>query len=132
MAEAILYSANPAMFRNRPVLFLILLALVFAWGLGLLLLFVWWVRTQATCLTVTDERVRLRRGILGKYTNDVTIADVRNVQVSQTPFQRIFGVGTIGISSSGQGDMEIEVHGLPSPQRIRALIDERRARMRNR
>lgn len=127
MSETILYRANPAMFRNRPVLFLLCLLLVALYGLGVPLLLVWWIRTKATALTVTDRRVSLRRGILGKYTNDVLIADVRNVQIGQTPLQRVFGVGRIAISSAGQGGMEIEVEGLPAPQRVKAIIDQRRA-----
>jgi hypothetical protein len=39
-------------------------------------------------------------------------------------------VGSVGISSAGQGRIAIEVAGLPSPQRIKTIIDERRAAAR--
>lgn len=128
MPETPLYRAHPAMFRNRPVLFVVALALVPLWGLGLVILVPWWISCLATTLTVTDQRITLRRGILGKYTNDVLIADVRNVQIGQSPLQRLFGVGSVGISTAGQGGMEIEVAGLPSPDRVRAIVDRRRGR----
>ena len=130
MPETILYRAHPAMFRNRPVLFLCCLALVCAWGIGLPWLVAWWIRSLATTLTVTGERISLRRGILAKYTSDVLIADVRNVQIGQSMLQRLFGVGSVGISSAGQGGMEIEVAGLPAPQRVKTIIDDRRAALR--
>jgi len=34
--------------------------------------------------------------------------------------------GTIGISSAGQADVEIEVAGMPKPQRIKDIIDQHR------
>ena len=130
MAEPILYQDHPAMFRNHPIGFLLSCLLIPAFGLGLLILLVWWLQCRGTSLTVTDQRVSLRRGILSRYLNDVMIADIRNVQVGQSLSQRVFGVGFIGISSSGQGGMEIQVNGLPNPQRIRSIIDERRAALR--
>jgi hypothetical protein len=39
-------------------------------------------------------------------------------------------VGSVGISSAGQGRIAIEVAGLPSPQRIKTIIDDRRAAAR--
>jgi len=123
--ETILYSANPSMFRNRPVEFLFALAACL-FLVGIPILFVWWLRCKATTLTVSDERVTLREGILSKSTNEVWHRDVRNVQLSQSFLQRIFGVGGIGISSAGQGGVEISVTGVPSPGKIKSLIDQHR------
>ena len=117
------------MFRNRPVLFLVCCALIPV-GIGLVVLFVWWLRCLATSLVITDRRVTLRQGLLSKDTNDVLIADIRNVKVRQNLLLRIFGVGTVAVSTSGQSDMEIEVHGVPAPERIKAIIDDRRTALR--
>ena len=129
MPETVLYKDSPAMFRNRPVLFLVCCALIPV-GIGLVVLFVWWLRCLATSLVITDRRVTLRQGLLSKDTNDVLIADIRNVKVRQNLLQRIFGVGTVAVSTSGQSDMEIEVHGVPAPARIKAIIDDRRTALR--
>jgi hypothetical protein len=43
--------------------------------------------------------------------------------IDQTFFQRIFGVGTVGISSSGQAGIEIQVEGMPRRYEIKQLID---------
>jgi len=127
--ETVLYKDSPAMFRNRPVLFLVCCALIPV-GIGLVVLFVWWLRCLATSLVITDRRVTLRQGLLSKDTNDVLIADIRNVKVRQNLLQRIFGVGTVAVSTSGQSDMEIEVHGVRAPERIKAIIDDRRTALR--
>ena len=129
MLETVLYKDSPAMFRNRPVLFLVCCALIPV-GIGLVVLFVWWLRCLATSLVITERRITLRRGLLSKDTNDVLIADIRNVKVRQNLLQRIFGVGTVAVSTSGQSDMEIEVHGVRAPERIKAIIDDRRTALR--
>ena len=129
MLETVLYKDSPAMFRNRPVLFLVCCALI-PFGIGLVVLFVWWLRCLATSLVITERRITLRRGLLSKDTNDVLIADIRNVKVRQNLLQRIFGVGTVAVSTSGQSDMEIEVHGVRAPERIKAIIDDRRTALR--
>jgi hypothetical protein len=56
----------------------------------------------------------------------VLIADIRNVKIEQTMGQRIFGVGKVAVSTAGQADMEIEVQGLPAPERVKAIINDRR------
>lgn len=123
--EKTLYNASPAMFRNNPIGFVVTVALCFV-GIGIPILLLWWLRNKDTVLTVTDERTTLRRGILAKSINEVWHRDVRNVQISQSFLQRIFGVGTIGVSSAGQAGMEIEVAGLPAPYKVKALIDQQR------
>ncbi|MGD9853833.1 MAG: PH domain-containing protein [Planctomycetaceae bacterium] len=123
--ESILYEAHPAMFRNNPVWFIVCVLLC-AVGVGVILLVIWYLQTLATTLTVTNEQTTLRKGLLSKNTNDIFHENVRNIQVKQTFFQRLMGVGYIGISSSGQSGVEIELNGIPDPDRVKELIDEHR------
>jgi uncharacterized membrane protein YdbT with pleckstrin-like domain len=126
-AEETYYEEHPSMFRNRPVEFVLtcLLCLILV---GFVMFFVWWLRCKGTTLTVTSDRTRLRKGILSKSVTEVWHQDVRNVQLNQTFFQRIFSVGTLGISSAGQSGLEISVSGIPEPDRVKALIDQHRRR----
>ena len=125
-AERILYQFHPSMFRNRPIGFVLGAVLIAAFGLGLLILLIWWLKCLGTTLTVTTKRTTLRTGILAKNTNDVWHRDVRNIQVHQGFLQRLFGVGAVAISSAGQGGVEIAVSGVPNPEKIRRLIDAHR------
>ena len=126
-AEETYYEEHPSMFRNRPVEFVLtcLLCLVLV---GFVMFLIWWLKCKGTTLTVTSDRTRLRRGILSKSVTEVWHQDVRNVQLNQTFFQRIFSVGTLGISSAGQSGLEISVSGIPEPERVKALIDQYRRR----
>ena len=123
--EKVLYESHPSMFKNNPIGFILSIALI-VFGIGIIILLIWWLKTLGTKLIVTDERVTLRKGILSKNTNEVFHSDIRNVQINQNLFQRIFGVGTIGISSAGQSGIEISVAGLPKPQKIKEIIDQYR------
>ena len=125
--EVTLYDENPSMFRNRPVEFIVALVLCIV-VVGLIIFLIWWMRCKGTQLTVTNERTTLRRGILSKSITEVWHQDVRNVQLDQTFFQRLLGVGSLGISSSGQAGLEISVSGIPDPERVKDLIDQHRRR----
>jgi hypothetical protein len=124
--ESILHTSHPAMFRNRPVLFLVYLILIAAYGLGFILFLIWWLQCLCTTLIVTSSKTTLRKGILSKSLNEVRHKDVRSVQVYQSLAQRIFGVGKLSISSAGQSGIEIEVSGIGKPEKIKMLIDEHR------
>ena len=94
--------------------------------LGSLLLMCWWLRCLGTRLVVTDRRTVLRRGIPGKSTNEVMHIHVRNIRIRQSLIQRLTRVGEIGISSSGQADIEIFVEGIPNPYEVKSVIDNYR------
>jgi uncharacterized membrane protein YdbT with pleckstrin-like domain len=120
------YRVHPSMWRSNPLLFLLSLVLVLFFGVGLVILLVWWIKSQNTTLIVTDKRTILQEGILSRNTNEVMHSHVRNIQISQNPMQRVFDIGTIKIASAGTGDIEISASGIPSPNRIKAVIDHYR------
>ena len=125
--EVTYYEENPSMFRNQPVGFVLNCVLCVV-GVGFIIFLVWWLKGKGTTLTVTSDRTRLRKGILSKSVTEVWHQDVRNVQLNQTFFQRILGVGTLGISSAGQSGVEIGVSGIPDPEMVKELIDKHRIR----
>jgi uncharacterized membrane protein YdbT with pleckstrin-like domain len=68
----------------------------------------------------------LHRGWLSRSITEVWHRDVRNVQLTQSLFQRIFDTGRIGISSAAQSGIEIDVAGLRNPDKIKSIIDKYR------
>ncbi|MCH8825078.1 MAG: PH domain-containing protein [Planctomycetes bacterium] len=77
-------------------------------------------------LTISNKRTIRHEGIIRRHTSEVLHDHVRNVEIRQSLLQRILKVGYIGISSSGQDGIEIEVKDIPRPYAIKALIDEYR------
>ncbi|EKK00777.1 membrane protein containing DUF304, prokaryotic transmembrane adjacent region [Rhodopirellula baltica SH28] len=84
----------------------------------------WTLLSRFTTLTVTDDRTIYREGIVSRDTSEVQHDDVRNIQLDQTFMQRLLNVGGVGISSSGQDDLEVVTKGLPHPKQIIDLIRE--------
>ena len=121
--EEELLRVRPPMFRNHPIWFIICLILIIAYGVGAAILVLWWIATLTRKLIVTTNRTTLRYGLLSKHTSDVRHSDVRNIVISQGIIQRIMGVGTIGISSAGQADIEITFSGLKNPDKVKEMIE---------
>ena len=124
--ESQVWSSHPKMFRDNPVAFVFACILIPVYGVGLLVLFGWWLHCLSTTLIVTNRRTILRTGILAKNTREVRHEDVRYLEVRQSFFNRIFGVGTIAISSAGQSGLELEISGIDDPQAVKRMIDQYR------
>ncbi len=116
---AILTSLSGYEYINRTIQWIIGLALVVVFGF---LLLKWWIETRWTTLIVTTKRTILRKGIIARNTTEVQHDDVRNIQVDQNIYERLVHVGDLAVSSSGQAELEIQVHGIPEPDVIAETI----------
>lgn len=82
----------------------------------------WFIKTRFISLTITNERSIYQRGIISRRRSEVRHDDVRNLQINQSIFQRIMGVGTVAISSSGQDDLEIVAKAIPGPGQVAQIV----------
>jgi uncharacterized membrane protein YdbT with pleckstrin-like domain len=105
---------RPSMSRAHPFLAICTL------GLGILPL---WIKCLGERIHVTNKRTILRKGLFSKTTTEVLHDHVRNIQVSQSFWNRVFDVGTMGISSAGQEGIEIVARNIPHPEDIKKTID---------
>lgn len=115
------YSEHPVMFKNHPFGFILSVILIPAFGVGIIIFLVWFLKTKALKLTVTDDDILFEKGLLSKERSELSLSSVRTVKVKQTFINRIFGVGSIEIFTAGDA-AEINIAGLPDPNRIRELI----------
>ncbi len=67
--------------------------------LGLLIVFFAIVKRRSTSWSITSERLIERRGFLSQTRREVELADIRSVEVSRTFFQRLFGIGSVGMQN---------------------------------
>lgn len=115
------YAEHPAMFKSNPLGFIIALLLIPVFGIGILVLLVWYLQIKASKLTVTDSEILYEKGLLNKDRSEVNLSSVRTIKVKQTFFDRIFGVGTIELYTAGDNP-EIVAAGMPDPNKVRELI----------
>ena len=121
MAGTVIYEAHPAMFRAHPFWFILSVLLILAFGIGIIILLYWYIKTRATALTVTDQDLLYERGILSKDRTSVSLKHVRSVNIAQGFINRIFGVGTIQISTAGD-EPEFTIADMPDPYVIQETI----------
>ena len=121
MAGTVIYEAHPAMFRAHPFWFSLAVLLIAAFGVGIIILLYWYIKTRATALTVTDSELMYERGILSKDRTAVSLKHVRSVHITQGFVNRILGVGTIQISTAGD-EPEFTIADMPDPYVIQEAI----------
>lgn len=115
-----LYAANPVMFKNNPLGFILALILVPV-GVGIIIFLVWHLKNKSSRLIVTDEDVLFEQGLLSKERSELNIKSIRTVKIKQSFWNRIFGTGTVELYTAGDAP-EIVAKGLPDPNTVRDII----------
>lgn len=118
-----LYEDHPSMFRNNPIGFIVSVILI-PIGVGLIILLVWYLKCKASTLSIDENDILYEKGLLSKERSEVNIISVRTIRVKQSFFNRIFGVGTIEIFTTGD-EPEIVAVGMPDPNKVREIIKVR-------
>jgi uncharacterized membrane protein YdbT with pleckstrin-like domain len=121
MAGQVVYEAHPARFRAHPFWFILCVLLILAFGIGILLLLYWYIKTRATALTVTDQELMYERGILSKDRTSVSLKHIRSVNIAQGFVNRVMGVGTVQVSTAGDLP-EFTIADMPDPYVIQEAI----------
>ena len=116
-----LYSENPAMFRNHPFWFIFCVLLVFALGLGLLVLLGWYIQTRASKLSLDGKTLLHEQGLFSKVHSEIQLDSIRAITVRQSFLNRILGVGSVEVYAAGD-QPEIVATGLPDPNKLRELV----------
>ena len=146
---------RPAMFRARPFSFLGLTLLMAAAGIvalaaaireqplwpadgfwlvvcllvfvaAAITMFVWYLLKLSASLEITTKRPTERHGLFSKATSEVLHDNIRNIAVTQSFIDRVFNVGKLEISSSGQSGVEITMKDVKNPHGVRETIDKYR------
>lgn len=105
------------------------------WLVGILLIGVSIVmiyRRYSWRYTVDDEHIESRYGLIARDIKSIRIEDLRNINVRQSMWQRIFGIGEIEFSSAAGGGVEVVFSHIARPmelkQQVQALQDKHAAR----
>lgn len=76
----------------------------------------------STEFIVKHDEVTMEKGLFAKNSVEVGMPQIRTIEVRQTVFQRMLGVGDIMIASSGTDTYEIVVPGIENPKELRDII----------
>ena len=81
---------------------------------------------RSTEYTLTQRRAVSKTGIFTRKISEVELADVRNVQVKRNLLQRMVGVGDVGISTAGQGGIEVRFQGRLEWEQVAEIVRAQR------
>lgn len=86
-------------------------------------------KRNSVSYTVSDQRVSVTRGLLSRTVDELELADIRNIVLSQTIFERLVGIGTVAISTAATHEVEVFLRGIPGAEHVKEII--RGARLDN-
>ncbi|MBI5720333.1 MAG: PH domain-containing protein [Burkholderiales bacterium] len=98
------------------------LLLLPAFGLGLILWAIAYVRIKSTELAVTSKRLIVKHGFIRRSTIEININKVESIQVDQEMLGRMLNFGTLVIS--GTGTSHAPITGITDPMGFRKAFIE--------
>lgn len=87
-----------------------------------------------TTYSLSEDRLFVKSGLLKTVENEVRLYRVLDLSLSRTLFQKIFGIGTIQVSSADKTLGDFELKNIKRPEEIKeklsALVEENREKKR--
>src|SRR3954467_2730691 len=142
--EEVIYEGHPswrstiAFYLKGLVVALILGAIVWlitGVGLGIaglavvmaVVILVGFIRRYFTVYTITNQRLRIQRGIIARHVQQTQIERVQNVNTQQGVIQRVLQVGTVDFDTAGTGDSDFTFIGVNNPEDVVVAVDKAHA-----
>ena len=77
-----------------------------------------YLRIKTTNYTLTNQRIRLREGIINKKTEELELYRILDFSAREPFFLRMFGLGNIILTTMDQSDPLFEISGVSEPQKV--------------
>ena len=112
--EKLLYVGRPSQILN------IISFIIWSWTLFVPIII--YLKTRFTVYEVTDQRIKLKTGILNQEIDECELYRVRDYKIVKPFFQRIFGLGKIELVTSDRSNSSINLNGIKNPENLYDLI----------
>ncbi|MDE2290796.1 MAG: PH domain-containing protein [Elusimicrobia bacterium] len=80
------------------------------------------VRRLCVRYTVTDQRVTAASGLVSRRLDEVEVGDVRSIVLTQSLFERLVGIGTVGLSTAAGEEIEVFLRGVPDADKVKETV----------
>ena len=114
LEEKQLYIGRPSQILN------IMSFIIWSWTLFVPIII--YLKTRFTVYEVTDQRIKLKTGILSQEIDECELYRVRDYKIVKPFFQRIFGLGKIELVTSDRSNSSINLNGIKNPENLYDLI----------
>jgi uncharacterized membrane protein YdbT with pleckstrin-like domain len=129
MNEKIIWQGTPSQWINF-VFYLLCSFLIIVFGLGLVLALWKYLDTKLNTITITNQRIIERRGILSKITIESELFRMKDIQLREPWFLRIFGLSNIVLTTADHDTPLLVLKGMENGEKLkeqlRSAIDIRR------
>ena len=114
-------SEEKQLYIGRPSQILNILSFIL-WSWTLIVPIIIYLKTRFTVYEVTDERIKLKTGILSQEIDECELYRVRDYKIVKPFFQRIFGLGNIELITSDRSNLRINLNGIKDPENLYNII----------
>jgi len=131
-AEQIIWSGSSSQVRNLGIY---LLCALFCWLIvPIFYAIAKWIELRSRHYEITTQLVRVRQGVWSKRTDELELYRVKDSTVFEPFWQRLFGVGSINITTNDASTPSLVLEALPNAtdtrEKLRTAIEECRDRKR--
>jgi uncharacterized membrane protein YdbT with pleckstrin-like domain len=92
-----------------------------------LVVFVGFVKRMTTVYTITNQRLRIKRGFIARKVQQTRIDRVQNVNTDQSVIERVLQVGTVDFDTAGTDDSEFKFAGVSQPEQVVEAVERAQA-----
>ena len=114
-------SEEKQLYIGRPSQILNIISFII-WSWTLFVPIIIYLKTRFTVYEITDQRIKLKTGILNQEIDECELYRVRDYKVVKPFFQRIFGLGKIELVTSDRSNSNINLNGIKDPESLYNLI----------
>ena len=101
--------------ENLRVVYVVIVA-VFVYLLAVVI-----YRRYSWAYTINGETIESREGLIARKVCSIRVRDLRNINVKQSLWQRLMGVGDVEFSSAGGSGIEVSFRGVSDPLQVKSL-----------
>jgi uncharacterized membrane protein YdbT with pleckstrin-like domain len=87
-------------------------------------LIIGFVRRIATTYSITNQRLRIRRGIISRNVQETRVDRIQNVNTNQNVLERILRVGKVDYDTAGTDDADFAFAGVGQPQKVARKVEQ--------
>jgi membrane protein YdbS with pleckstrin-like domain len=92
---------------------------------GLILIFVPWLKTKTISYKITNYRIDVEKGLIGRRIDTMELWHVEDISMNQGVLERILGVGTVVVMSHDDTTPKLAMRGLPNPRPLFDTLKQR-------
>ena len=71
---------------------------------------------------VTDERIEVVWGVVGRSSREIRICDIRSIDVHQSGLKGLLGLGTVDFSSAANAGVEVQFRDIRRAHDLKQLV----------